>query len=391
MAGREEDDSTSDLLEHSVGEAERPRLRLSVWPGQPAPEAYFAAILHVTDIHLDRVDPGPAGHRRTLVRVLQILDMVSEHARSLAVALLRAKRDTADEDAWRELVALLEHLVGEKPEDVPIVVAQTGDVEAFGADARGQYLGYAELHQEVWPRLEDAGATCVDVYGNHDIWPYLFLGWDFRTAHHDGPRNLASQHRRLLGPWDEIVISTRPQAPDISVHRICTVEPSVLLGAFAAQGRIGPEPVARGAARLADIGSRLSKRLANDQTVHIALSHHPLHRPPRARPIALVRDVDAIVDQIATRVLVLSGHLHRIHPPVGETTTGIPQLIANTPTVTKQRGGSASFVQYLFVLRAAQVGTTLAFEGRVRVERLVYKYWKSQGYAEPPIRELDVL
>ena len=369
---------------------ERPRFKLEPWPGEPVADSQFAVILHITDLHLNRTHQTPSSRRSLVEALINLLaEPVAVVASWMAEELLLS-RSVGDDSAWHELVQLLERLTVADGDNA-VVVAQTGDVEAFGAATDGSHPGYTLLHDQVWKRLEDLGARCVDVFGNHDIWPSLLFGRHFDEEHAAGPVRLATEHPRLLGPWDVIHIETPGEAPGICIHRICTVEPKLIPGGFLAQGRIVIEPHPEGTDPPPKIHERIPTRLQQRDVVHLALSHHPIHRVPGVAPIiGLVRDLDHILESLDGQVLVLSGHLHLLHPAVGST-VAVPQVVATSPTVPSKGAHAPSLVQYVLVDRPDRQPEFVQLTDRIYIQRMVYTYSSGQGYAEPPVRQFSIL
>jgi calcineurin-like phosphoesterase family protein len=355
----------------------------------------LATVLHVTDIHLN------LSYREQSDRVA-LRDFLTESsaltrghlATALALAILRGAQDRATDSSWRSLVALLHSLATRSVESTPTIIAQTGDVEAFGANAAGRHPGFETLLNDVWPKLRELGVTCIDVFGNHDIWPHLLLGENFGDLIAIGPLRLAQEHESLMGPWNEIRVATRDGDPDIVVHRVSTVSGSTW-AALSARGRICQEPVPPNGDLLPDIMTRLRDRLKETDVVHIVLSHHPLYRVPditaTRRFIASVRggaDVRAVLDD---QVLVLSGHLHHLHPPIGEK-GDTPQIVGDKPTLPRHRNRAPKFAQYFLVRRdptSSEVPDD--FTQYIRIDRAIYTYSRSQRYGEPPVVESDTL
>lgn len=140
---------------------------------------HVASIVHVTDMHL-YLD-GDGNMRRPSQRALgdRILRTILAPLPALAHGL-----DIADGAAWTQLRRRLDAVVEvETGLGACCVIAHTGDAEAFGMSPGGYFTAWGELHGRLWPRLAALGATPVDIYGNHDIWPGTFPLLAGRQAH----------------------------------------------------------------------------------------------------------------------------------------------------------------------------------------------------------------
>lgn len=346
----------------------------------------LAIVFHITDIHLD------LSHRLKEYRQA-LFDFISQPvgaiATALAVALVRSRGKCAPEHAWRNLVRTMRRRVSERRTHGSVIVAQTGDVEAFGADRDGTHPGYTRLYEELWPHLHARGAKCVDIFGNHDIWPPMFLGADFEATHADQPLLLALEHSQLMGPWDEIRI-VGVDAPDICVHRVCTVDASAW-GAISAQGRICSEPVVPGDQPPERIGERLRERLADKEALHLVISHHPIHLVPDLtfgrQLISELEGRGEVLSAIEDTAFVFSGHLHQLHPGAGAAGSS-PQMIGDSATIRSRSTSSPSIAEYEIRRREeGQPSSDRAISERMRADRIVHIYSPMQGYVASPTEE----
>ena len=78
-----------------------------------------------------------------------------------------------------------------------------------------------------------------------------------------------------MGPWDPVTIETANGAPNIEVHRVNTIETSIVLGALFAQGRINSEPLTGNEAPLSTIHQRVAGHLTGEPTrLHVDGREH---------------------------------------------------------------------------------------------------------------------
>ncbi len=127
-----------------------------------------------------------------------------------------------------------------------VLVAQTGDVEAYGAMPEDPYGGFAYLRNHLYPDLVAAGADdCIDIFGNHDVWPGAFPPFRSPRAHARGPANLANTG--VLPPFPRLIPVSSPDGNSLEVVPVNSVWPEgpgrffgYLAGGVAAAGRVGP-------------------------------------------------------------------------------------------------------------------------------------------------------
>jgi hypothetical protein len=370
------------------------RLFTSAQPTPPMlptdPDA-IARIIHLTDLHLHFAYARPRA-RLTWLRRL-ITQPVAVPATEIATWLISSWRHaTADSSAFQSLMKFLRELT-DPPSVLPTVLAQTGDVEAFGQDEEGRWRGFERLFDQEWPQLEHRAVTCIDMYGNHDIWPPLLASWRFGRQHAAGPRALATAHEKLCGPYDVKRIGP------LVIHRLVTVDPSVVWGAILARGEVGPEPV-----RGDDIAptpplERLARDLAEDG-VHIVLTHHPIDRDASGPGVGQLRDAQEVAALIGDRAIVLSGHTHTLFPDEPRhrrRTRAVRQLVAPSSTVRPRPWlhvpgidptprEEPAFAVYHLVPAASDTGGRI-----VRVDRHVFHYSHENEWSAAPHVHIDVL
>ena len=151
---------------------------------------WIASIVHLTDIHLylslDGKTHRPVEHEAHIkflekqayrfdsVRWRKLFAGLSEH-RPTALRMLKSRLPEVIREERREAIRVHRDADGRK---LPIVIAQTGDVEAYGArrDNRGNpcFPGWRHLQASIAPLLEQADKgnehAWIDIFGNHDVW-----------------------------------------------------------------------------------------------------------------------------------------------------------------------------------------------------------------------------
>jgi len=315
--------------------------------GGPDPSAagtHIASIMHVTDTHLFVDEQGatrPSGQRSALVKVLARLgvqdlefagDDVVARLPDLLVRAVAAERDALGDAA-------------------PVVIAHTGDAEAFGASGRvGRFTGFAHLSS-----LFDAARPddVVTVYGNHDVWPGSVALLGLNGPRHDAQKRSIHQHADKIGPLppEQPLRFPTTQGPAVTFVPINSVHSGAVRGGLLANGRLSSHPPDTG-----DVIDRLRNLRLRDTDLNVAVLHHPPHA---ARPITLRdrlgvgrlengRSVAAELHRMGID-LVLSGHHHRLDPPFGhglDASAGhqpplpatMAQLVALSPTMDSHRG-----------------------------------------------------
>lgn len=145
-------------------------------PGRP-----IATILHLTDLHLF-LGPPVAGDESGGDRYAAA-DPVTASLRMAIFDLLPGLESFPHPDmrAQQQLISTLPKAVRDefdrarRLQGPPLIVLQTGDVEAYGAMHNPKYLGHEFLRSEVRSQLQSHEmCSWFDVYGNHDVLPASF-------------------------------------------------------------------------------------------------------------------------------------------------------------------------------------------------------------------------
>ena len=138
---------------------------------------HVASIFHVTDLHLAVPEYGFYWMPEIIARIQfgrwlsnfsTITSKVACQGRQQWTSLSTEFPDIVSAEVDRFKV---EH---EGDKDPPVVVAQTGDVTAFGATPMGESLTFPELsvlERLWWTRMRARGVTIVNMFGNHDVLP----------------------------------------------------------------------------------------------------------------------------------------------------------------------------------------------------------------------------
>lgn len=296
----------------------------------------IATIFHVSDLHLHVNADG--GVRTDETRLGRLLELVA--ARFAGIPVL-SRTAWHDEHALamlrRDLPLWLEH--EREQHDAPVIVVQTGDVEALGG-LPGQAADWAEAFPS-WAYLDrEAGGCEVDwihLFGNHDTWPGVFplaAFWN-RAANRDRIAGVP-----LLGDdWRQAVrIDTRVDIP-VVIARVNTVARD-FTGELLATGELNPVPPARRSvpALLEEIRELFAPYQGAD-VVRVALMHHPPHAFAAERvdqlTTAHLRHAKELADALrdARVQLVVAGHRHALDPPLGANRYGFTQRPLDSPTV----------------------------------------------------------
>jgi hypothetical protein len=320
---------------------------------------HVATIIHLTDLHLfvdEEGDPREVSERRGWFRLQRAVDDSSRRdpRHWLTRAISRTPHfghgvDFASESAWRALTKSLEPLL---TEPVPLVVLQTGDVEAFGSGwtgSTGPFPGFTAL--KLMRSQLRTGDTWIDIYGNHDVWfgapPIAGVT---ASGHVTNCLNRIAGVEGLAGGWPEYLAPIRTRHPDVDldVLRLNTVLPSGV-GAFLARGRVLrhlPPAEPTGADTTAALRDIVDKQPARGRpTIRIAMLHHPVHRfaagPVKTATTGWLIGRRRLGDRLG-RVgvhAVIAGHRHSLDPAQGATVVrqaplseGIVQFVADTPT-----------------------------------------------------------
>ena len=338
---------------------------------------HLASVIHVTDTHLFLDGDGQARSprdRSALVRALARLGVDDLDA-------------ATGEDIERWANAMRAAVARERalPGDHPVVVAHSGDIEAFGGP---NYDGVALLATH-FDALDIEGS--VVVFGNHDVWPGTvpFFGLN--------GRNLDTQKRRLA--TKNVVSSLQPPSAPIrfelpgsrdsdeprhlALVPLSSVHSGIVRGGILAAGALTPHPPDGDDPHLALTELNLSPR-----DINVAVMHHPVHlpRPETWKDWARVgqmgrREAVAGLLSAVGIDLLLCGHRHRLDPPFGERADadeqtqpplrrGTAQLVATSPTLpspgTPPRPGTPT--RGLCVYRLLEYP-----DGSLGIDRLIHR------------------
>jgi hypothetical protein len=291
--------------------------------------------------------------------------------------------------------------------DTPVVVLQTGDVEALGSAAPPEKFGYdafpsfAFLHNELRDSIANGGVSWLDIFGNHDTWPGAYP--PMRVRHRAINRERIATVPGLEGPWPGPVEGFQgPTGVPVVIARINTVSRS-LLGETTASGAVSDHPPHGATAHdvLEDLTDQFAPWL-DQRAVRIVVLHHPPHPFDATFRTQLTTGWLEDRDDLAQRLcdlhvqLVIAGHRHKLNPALGVEWIALPwqqppllaptvQLVAESPTQdtvaptddeTEYRGMEPlSFCRY----RLWTGGTSLA------VERTVFRYLDGRGGFSPKI------
>jgi Calcineurin-like phosphoesterase len=327
-----------------------------------------AVVVHVTDLHLFLDEHGNQIPARDAGRVISSL-------RSLGVSGL----ERHDSSLWIALQTRLPQIVlserSSAGENVPIVVLQTGDVEAYGmGGAPSPFAGFKAWKHDLWPALRAAGADrCIDLFGNHDLWD--------RTLPLVSRRGATSVLERLRASygmnsnWPERFDFQLPNGGLLEIYRLN----SVALGrarAFLAGGALSPLPTGGRRGRATRACSALQALGGRYDTEKPAIRIVAMHHPPHAFAASWAQRVTNCnvrgakqLGTLASRLpihLVIAGHRHALDPlgrlprsPRLALQEPLPgktvQLVAESPTQpyrhsdNGERGRNSMSVYRLFV------------------------------------------
>ncbi|MBL8775323.1 MAG: hypothetical protein JNK12_05310 [Acidimicrobiales bacterium] len=234
----------------------------------------------------------------------------------------------------------------------PVIVVQTGDVEAYGQLGTEPFQGFDFLQETLYPRLRDAGvAHIIDLFGNHDVWPGT---WPlFRPIGQMGAVRRLADDGHMPPPLPRLV----EISDDLSFVLVNTVWAAGLMGALrggvCGSGRVtghlpGAElPLSAATDPLGEIRAIGAPQAG---ALRVALMHHPPHMFDnhilQALTTCALDDADelcAALNDIKVS-LVLAGHRHRIFPPPDSSVDGrddrhLPlwpgsiQITSGSPTV----------------------------------------------------------
>lgn len=367
----------------------------------------LARIVHLTDLHLF-VDPDGAVRPPSSIRA--------------SVRFLRASGEWLPSARWRKAIGgfgahntealealrpALRDVVSEaQGTDVPVVVVQTGDVETFGRSrdprhvAVQGYPGFAFLRDVVWPELEGLGATCVDLYGNHDVWDGT-LPMLTRQQHLLNAVARIDQVPGLQGPWPDVEHPiSLANGRQLHLHRLNSVSANALHGTFAC-GTIGPHPplavlpASTSTSAFEELAALASAAavVGAPPPIRVVAMHHPPHDfdPSILSWIGLATGSVQGADRLALTAeglpihLVLAGHRHALDPPAGrgwEEQPPLPdrtgQLAASSPT--QDHHGSSRHPNSFSVYDLGDDGA-----GSLTVDRAVHEY-RGPLARVPPVR-----
>jgi hypothetical protein len=335
---------------------------------------WIASIIHLTDMHLyltiDDSVRRPVEHEAHIEFLLrQAYRIDSVGWRGLFVGLSEHNRT-----ALRQLKARLPEIVkderqlamdayGERGSSLPIVVVQTGDVEAYGARkvARRTYRfpGWDHLRTAVTSVVADADQgnvhDWIDIFGNHDVWGGAYPLTN-PLAHRRVMKSEISKIPGLKGPWPSRCIPTLAvgQSRNLEIYRASSV-PEGWLSGVRASGKLTAHPIGSslpltgGDDALAELIA-VAERDYDPRAIRVLLFHHPIHpfdagRFQRCIATAAFSDREDVARTIG-RVpfhLLIAGHRHSLDPAEGSSRDarrveqpplprGVGQLVAESPT-----------------------------------------------------------
>ncbi len=336
---------------------------------------HIASVIHVTDLHLFVAENGETrseSDQSAAARLAKRLGFdglgfaSGPKVRRFERIFLRAV------EAELRLVSIDGH----------VVVAQTGDVEAFGAfPTSSDFFGFSYLENVVFPK---AGIPVVSVYGNHDVWPGDFPAFRWRRVDQRSQKKLIADETSIKGPLppNSVVRLEGPPGPDIVIVPINTVRSRRTRGGVWSNGLVSPHPPSK-SSPLDDLRS-----LGLDPSdINIVIQHHPVHffgdRKSKLLP-RWVGDLDdkeqvAYTYEEANVHLVMAGHRHALNPSyqtglVSSSLTQHPlrpktaQLVSLSPTISQTNAAAHHPSRGLCVYRIiADIPGN-----RISVERAIY-------------------
>nr|MDQ5808905.1 metallophosphoesterase [Actinomycetota bacterium] len=294
-----------------------------------------ATIFHLSDLHL-HVD-ADGFLRSDETRLGRLRERVAERFAGLPLLEGTAVHDVhALAMLRRDLRLWIERERAEH--DAPIVVAQTGDVEALGGipgdadDWREAFPSWAFLHDEA----EGCGSDWVHLFGNHDTWPGVFpLAAFDRTVN----RERIADVPLLAGDWNEPIAIDGLGGIRVVIARVNTVPRDFRRELFASGRLTALPPADDSVAALLEELREAFEPYDGGRVVRIALMHHPPHAFAAGRLAQLTNAhfhgaqevADALRD--ARVQLVVAGHRHALDPPLGTQRYGFSQRPLDAPTV----------------------------------------------------------
>jgi hypothetical protein len=364
----------------------------------------LATLIHLTDMHLF---VGEAGEARPQQETAWTVRFFRWSARKLAFAPYSKLVDgfaLTNTVAWQALIRRLPEVIAEERKsagkDVPIIVAQTGDVESFGRSrlreqtGRDPYPGFKYLRTTLWPSLIAAGATsCLDLYGNHDVWSGtlpLFTPID----HLRNAFVRISALPEFATKWPDRADHASPNGSRLELYRLNTVAPDPLVGSLA-MGWLrahlpwqqlpltGSENPLLELTELTKSASKIAGR-----PIRVAVMHHPPHSFRTGGGQALLNEGFVGAAPLGLRAnrlplhLVLAGHRHELDPARGELRSGraapgtqpplgarTAQLVAESPTQKYELAQAPVRNSFsLYRLFVDELGN------RLRIDRTLFRY-----------------
>lgn len=211
----------------------------------------------------------------------------------------------------------------ETSDGTPILILQTGDVEALGSAALPELDGYDAfpsfefIHGHLRPAADEA--SWIDIFGNHDTWPgtYPPMRWRYRAINRERIASVPG----LEGPWPDVnPFGPGPTGIPVIVARVNTVSRTLLEETLASgtvsdhppQGLTSDDVIADLAAQLAPWSDR--------PAVRIAVMHHRPHPFDTTLGKELTTGWLEGGAELAERLsqlgvqLVIAGHRHKLDP-----------------------------------------------------------------------------
>lgn len=278
----------------------------------------------------------------------------------------------------------------------PLILAQTGDVEAFGRSIENsgtddEFGGFNWLETRVYPELKNT--HIAQLHGNHDVWSG---GWPLTTPTMDLMANAIA----LMGtptlagsmPDAPLVYSCR-DAISLQLFRFNTVS-TKWSAAVRASGEPSSFPPPDGLA--ADAISRLNEAAKasevhdNAVAIRILLTHHPIHNfQPRGLLQHLTSGHLADAQELANSLsdnkfnLVLAGHRHEVDPapgtadgagPIGQEPLPDSVIQLSTGSATQSPSGPLEDHPDAYTVCRYQLLTSKERPYRLAVTRTVFIY-----------------
>lgn len=357
---------------------------------------HVASIIHLTDLHLllsPEMDPlsgietlARTKLMRTLSTPIPILNRVVNEGVAVADRPSYVWLRTNFRRAY-----LAERSRGAA---LPILVAQTGDVDAYGMIANTDHRGYEWLDRHLRVHIDnDDHAEWLDVFGNHDIWSGYWPVDAIRNQ--PGSLTLMEDYpapERFGKTWAcrDWLKNPLPESP-LEVYRINSVLEENLEGSVMARGRLGPHPRRPneddGPAAL-DVLWRQVGESTDDRAVRILLSHHPV-LPPKSKgdnasngEALAAANAERLAAAASRLHLLVAGHTHRLDAQAFDE-AGFGQLVAETPTQAMFNTQRRSFSVYR--IRLVETGN----ERRLNVG--LVRYVNGTAGDCKPTKEVEVL